>query len=202
MHVIVITGGIASGKSTACEHLQSKGAVVISTDAIAHGILASNPGKRDELVKAFGSGILDSAGHIDRKALAAIVFRDPQATSRLNAITHPAILRELSEGVAALRLLQSPPEVVIVEIPLLAEAPAFAEVADTVLAIEAPERDRVERALLWGRDEGDIRRRVALQATDAERSSLADTVIVNDGSKEELLGKLDEYWELVTSRGA
>lgn len=202
MHVIVITGGIASGKSTACEHLQSKGAVVISTDAIAHGILASNSAKRDELVEAFGSGILDSSGYIDRKALAAIVFRDPQATTRLNAITHPAILRELSEGVAALRLLQSPPAVVVVEIPLLAEAPAFAEVADTVLAIEAPEGDRVERAVMWGRDEGDIRRRMALQATDAERSSLADTVIVNDGSVEELFGKLDEYWELVTSRGA
>ncbi|MCL5887998.1 MAG: dephospho-CoA kinase, partial [Actinobacteria bacterium] len=160
------------------------------------------PVKRDELVEAFGSGILDSAGQIDRKAVAAIVFRDPQATSRLNAITHPAILRELAEGIAALRLLQSPPEIVVVEIPLLAEAPAFAEVADTVLAIEAPEGDRVERAVMWGRDEGDIRRRMALQATDAERSSLADTVIVNDGSVEELFGKLDEYWELVTSRGA
>ena len=202
MHVIVITGGIASGKSTACEHLQSKGAVVISTDAIAHGILASNSAKRDELVEAFGSGILDSSGYIDRKALAAIVFRDPQATTRLNAITHPAILRELSEGVAALRLLQSPPAVVVVEIPLLAEAPAFAEVADTVLAIEAPEGDRVERAVMWGRDEGDIRRRVALQATDSERSSLADTVIVNDGSVEDLFSKLDEYWESVTSHGA
>jgi len=202
MYVIAVTGGLGSGKSTACEFFQSKGAIWISLDQLAHQLL--DPGTRvhRQVVESFGVEILDAQSKIERAKLADIVFDDPEARKRLNAIVHPVVLRELAEGIVSLRLMENPPDVVVLEIPLLAEAPAFAELADAVLSLEAPGDVRVARAMASGRTRLDALRRIASQASDAERSALASTVISNIGSREEFLGKLEEYWDAVTLRGA
>lgn len=202
MYVIAVTGGLGSGKSTACEFFQSKGAIWISLDQMAHQLLDPGTHIYRQVVDTFGVDILDAQGKVERAKLADIVFGDPEARERLNALVHPVVLRELAEGIASLRLLENPPHAVVLEIPLLAESPVFAELADAVLSIEAPEEARIARAVASGRSRSDALRRIATQASDAERSALADTVISNTGSQEEFLGRLEEYWDAVTVRGA
>ncbi|MBS3974675.1 MAG: dephospho-CoA kinase [Actinobacteria bacterium] len=202
MYLIAVTGGLGSGKSTACEFFQSKGAIWISLDALAHQLLDPGTCVYRQVVDSFGVEILDAQGKVERAKLADIVFRNLEARKRLNALVHPAVLRELAEGIASLRLMEDPPHVVVLEVPLLAEAPAFAELADTVLSIEAPEDLRIARAVASGRNRSDTLRRIAAQASDAERSALASTVISNTGSREEFFGKLEEYWDAVILRGA
>jgi len=84
--------------------------------------------------------------------------------------------------------------VVAIEVPLLVEAPVFAELADVVLAVCAPEELRVQRSIAFGRSEADARRRVAVQATDDERAALADVVLVNATTKEAFLRELERFW--------
>lgn len=195
MYVIAVTGGLASGKSVACEYFRTRGAVVISLDDIARQVLSPGTPEYFAVVEKFGRGVLDSDNRIDRIALADAAFQDSERTKRLNAIVHPAVVREVSEGINNLRLMEQPPSVVVLEAPLLVEAPVFAEMADTVLSLEAPEHIRIERAVAQGRSEADVRRRILRQASDAERAALANTVITNDGSLEEFLAKLEAYWD-------
>lgn len=202
MYVIAVTGGLGSGKSVACEYFRSRGATVISLDDVAHQMLAAGTPVYAAVVEQFGSAVLDPDGRVDRRALAHSAFADEDGTERLNAIMHPVILREISEGITSLRLMERPPRVVVLEVPLLVEAPAFACVADTVLAINAPEHLRLERAVARGMSEGDARRRISRQAADAERAALADTVISNPGSLDEFLGQLEAYWDEVAPRAS
>ena len=159
MRVVVITGGIGAGKSTAAEFLREKGAVVISADRVAEQVMSKGSPTLARVVEEFGPGILTADGSLDRAALARAAFGSAERTRVLNEIVHPAVAREIGPSIADLRLLPEPPEVVILEVPLLAEAPVFAELADVVLAIVAPEQTRVARAVGAGFEEEDARNR-------------------------------------------
>ena len=98
--------------------------------------------------------------------------------------------------------MDRPPAVVVLEVPLLVEAPAFAEFGDVVLAIEAPESVRVARAVAFGRAEGDARARIACQAPDGARAALADRVIVNDSSIKDFERELERFWDEVVAPSA
>jgi dephospho-CoA kinase len=155
------------------------------------------------VAEEFGPDVLLADGSLDRAALARAAFGSAEATARLNAIVHPAVAREIGPALAELRLMPNPPSAVVLEVPLLAEAPVFAQIADIVVAIVAPQELRVQRATQSGFAEADVRRRLAVQASDAERAALADVVIVNDGSLERFLGELERVWsELVAESGA
>ncbi len=197
MYVIAVTGGMGSGKSLASEYFRSRGAIVLDLDDIAHRVIEPAGTAYDRIVERFGSEILDHTGSVDRGALAALVFADDDNLTLLNKIVHPLVLREVMEGVTSLRLMERPPQVVVLEVPLLAEAPIFADVADTVLAIEAPVDVRLRRCVDAGRDPLDASRRISRQATDEERAALAQHIIANDGTPEEFLGKLKDYWDEV-----
>lgn len=197
MYVIAVTGGIGSGKSLACEYFRSRGAIVLDLDEIAHRMIEPDGPAYRKVVERFGPGILEHDGRIDRGALAALVFADEGNLLELNRIVHPAVLKEVAEGVTSMRLFERPPQVVVIEVPLLTEAPIFADIADTVLAIEASPDLRLRRCIEAGRDALDASRRMARQATDEERSALAQHTIANEGSREEFLGKLDAYWDEV-----
>lgn len=201
MYVIAVTGGMGSGKSLACEYLQSRGAIVLGLDEIAHAALEPGSPAYDRTIEEYGAEILAPDGRIDRGALATIVFADEAALARLNRIVHPVVLREVVEGITSLRLMERPPRVVVLEVPLLVEAPVFADVADTVLAIQAPAEERLRRAIAAGMDPLDASRRIMRQATDDERSALAEHSIMNDGTTEEFLEKLEAYWDEVAPRG-
>jgi dephospho-CoA kinase len=195
MRVVVVTGGIGAGKSTAGEFLRSKGAIAIDTDRVADALLEKGSPVLAHVAEEFGPDILAPDGSLDRSALADAAFRSLKSTRTLNAIVHPAIAREIGPSIANMRLLPDPPSVVVLEVPLIVEAPVFAEIADVVLAIAAPAEARVERAIAAGRAEDDVRRRLAVQASDMRREALADVVIENAGSIEEFLGELERFWE-------
>ena len=147
MRVVVITGGIGAGKSTAAEFFRGLGAVVVDLDVVAAEVLRKGSATLGRVSAEFGPEVLFADGSLDRDALARAAFASPGAVGRLNAIVHPAIAREIGPAISDLRLLPDSPDVVVIEVPLLAEAPVFAELADDVIAIVAPEEVRVARAV-------------------------------------------------------
>jgi dephospho-CoA kinase len=196
MLVIALTGGLGAGKSTAAGFFRDRGAIVLDLDCIAAGLLAPGSEITRRVVAEFGDEVLTEDGEaLDRASLARIAFTDARSAARLNAIVHPAVAREVGPALSDIRLMEQQPDVVVLEVPLLAEAPVFAEMADVVLAIEAPVETRCARAVASGMTEPDARRRIGVQAADTERAKLADDVIVNDSGLEHFLGELERYWE-------
>lgn len=195
MFVLAVTGGLGAGKSTASAHFRACGAATIDLDFIAATLLAPGCSTLDEVVVAFGPSILNGDGTLNRAALAALAFEDWESVRRLNTIVHPAVARELGPAIVEVRLMPNQPHVVVIEVPLIVEAPVFGQVADEILAIAAPEELRVKRAMRRGLDEKEARRRIAVQATDEERSAIANETIVNDGTKEQFEARLCEYWD-------
>ncbi len=197
MYVIAVTGGMGSGKSEACEYFRGRGAIVLDLDDIAHRVIEPGGLAYERLVERFGQDVLADDGKVDRAKLAEIVFGHADTLQDLNRIVHPAVLKEVVEGITSLRLMERPPRIVVLEIPLLAEAPVFADVADTVVALSAPVDVRLRRSVQAGMDPLDASRRIARQATDDERSALADYTINNSGTLEDLRRCLDDYWSEV-----
>jgi len=196
MQVIVLTGGLGAGKSTAARFFRERGAVVIDLDDVAAQLLVPGSPVLEAVAEEFGGpDVLYADGRLDRPALARAAFATPDATRRLNALVHPAAIREVGPSIADMRLLPDPPPFVVIEVPLLVEAPVFREIADIVVAIVAPESVRLARAVESGLAEEDARRRIRAQATDAERAEISDVVIVNDGPPERLMSSLERFWE-------
>lgn len=202
--VIGLTGGIGSGKSTVARMLAELGAVVIDADAIVHELQAPGMPMLNELARAFGAGILDASGALDRKALADLVFRDAEARARLNAIVHPPVGAEFARRLAAARAAGAP--LVVLDIPLLFESRASErgsaagrEVQATVL-VWVPESVQIERQMARDgcrRDEA-LRRIRAQLPLDAKRA-LADHVIDNAGTREQTLRQVRSLYEALTS---
>ncbi len=193
MFVLVITGGIGAGKSTAAAYFREMGAIPIDLDEVAARVLALGSPTLGAVVREFGEDVLFADGRLDRAALARAAFASKSSATRLNALVHPAVTLELERELSSLRASAEPPALVVVEVPLLAEVPAIASSADAVLAIVAPQETRIARAVAGGLDEADARRRLAVQATDAERAALADAVIINDASRESFVGQLERF---------
>lgn len=196
MQILVMTGGIGAGKSTASDYFRSRGAVVLDLDRIAADVLRPGSAPLERVAEEFGADeVLLADGQLDRAALARKAFASAEATRRLNAIVHPAVAREVGPALADIRLMPNQPDVVVLQVPLLVEAPVFAELADRILAIVAPEEIRIARVTSRGMSDSEARRRVRVQATDAERAEMADDVIVNAGDKEDFLDALADYWD-------
>lgn len=195
MFVLALTGGLGSGKSTAAQVFAERGAVVIDCDTVATTLLDEAPAVRERVIEAFGPGIVGTDGRIDRAALADVAFASAEATARLEAIVHPAVLAAVAGALDALALQGDPPRVVVLVVPLLAESPLFLEPVDAVLAISATEEVRLERAVARGMSLEDAERRIARQAGDAERREIADYVIENDGDLESFRAAIIEFWE-------
>lgn len=193
MRTIVLTGGLGAGKSTAAAFFADHGATVLDLDRIGHEVLAPGSPTLDRVTEAFGREIVGADGALDRARLAERTFGSPRASRMLNAIVHPAIEAEVRDRLARIGR-EHPDAVVVLEVPLLAEAPRYRELADIVVAISARESLRVRRCVSRGMSEADARNRIAAQATDEEREALADAVIVNEGDEDALLGELERFW--------
>ncbi len=193
MYVVAVTGGLGAGKSLAAAMMADLGAVVLDLDEIAKRLLESNQHVIEAVAMEFPEAFRDDDS-IDHAALAAIAFISAAHTLKLNAIMHPAVAREVGPALADLRLLPQPPQVVVIEVPLLVEAPVFGEMADLVVAISAPEEQRIDRAVSGGMSEADARTRVSRQASDAEREALSDQVIENTGSVDDLRREVERVW--------
>lgn len=186
-----LTGGIGAGKSEVSRRLGELGAVVVDADRIAREVVAPGTDGLRAVVAEFGEQILTPDGALDRPALGAVVFADPDRLAALNAIVHPLVAARSAELEAA----AAPDAVVVHDVPLLAEN-GLAKLYDRVLVVDAGEETRLDRLTrLRGMPEADARARMAAQATRAERLALADVVIDNDGPLEALEPQIRRAWE-------
>ncbi len=186
---IGLTGGIGSGKSTVAGLLAARGARIVDADRIAREVVEPGTPGLDAVVAAFGAGVLTPEGALDRPALAAVVFADPEARRRLDGIVHPLVRARAAELVAA-----APPDAVVVQdVPLLVETGQGASY-DLVLVVQADLATRVRRLVGRGLSEDDARARIAAQATDEQRRAVADVVLDNSGTVEELEAQVDRFW--------
>lgn len=180
--VIGLTGGIGSGKSAAADEFARLGATVIDTDAIAHGLTCPGGAAISGVRRLLGDAYVDSTGAMDRRKVRELVFSDPAAKRRLEALLHPLIREESQRRIAA----ATGPYVVHV-VPLLIESPDYRRRVDRVLVIDCPDELRIARVRARsGLAENEVRRIFAAQATSAERRAAADDLVDNGGSLEEL----------------
>jgi len=196
MYLIGLTGGIASGKSTVSARLAERGAVVVDADVLAREVVEPGTPALAAIAEQFGPGVLADDGSLDRAALGAVVFSDPEMRLRLNAITHPAVWRRARELFAAAEA-RDPRAIVVYDVPLLVEAAGDRPIAfDLVVVVDASAETRRRRLVeLRGMSDDEARRRIASQATDAERLAIADVVIHSDGPIEETLAAADALYE-------
>jgi dephospho-CoA kinase len=187
--VVGLTGGIGSGKSLAAQFFSQLGALVIDADQLARSAIERGSEGFDEVLLRFGDTVLKN-GDIDRVALGQIVFENPQAKKDLEEIIHPRIRAEFEEAVASL----NPGQIMVYEIPLLVETNA-ADRFDFVITVESDPELRRQRLRARGMFHSDIEKRMASQATEEERRAVADCVLTNDGTEDDLLRQVENIWE-------
>ena len=186
---IGLTGGIGSGKSTVSRLLAERGAVIVDADVIAREVVEPGTPGLAAVAEAFGSAVIAADGSLDRPALATVVFGDPAARARLDGIVHPLVRARAAE-VAAL----APQDAVVVhDVPLLAET-GQASAYDLVVVVEADPETRIARLVQRGLTAEDARARIAVQATDEQRRAIADVLLDNSGSPEQLAAQVDRLW--------
>ena len=185
--MVGLTGGIGAGKSAVAGRLAEHGALVIDADRLAREVVAPGTDGLAEVVAAFGPDVLGPDGALDRPALGRRVFQDDEARRRLESIVHPRVRDRTAELVGA-----APPDAVVVnDVPLLVEA-GLAPAYEVVVVVLADVRVRVDRLVRGrGMTEDEAYARIRAQATDDQRRAVADVVIVNDGSMDELNARVD-----------
>ena len=190
MLMVGLTGGIGSGKSEVARRLAELGAVVIDSDRLAREVVEPGTEGLADIVAAFGPEVLGPDGALDRPALGRRVFADEAARHRLEAIIHPRVRARSAELIAA-----APPDAVIVnDVPLLVESGIGAGF-DLVVVVAASEPSRLGRLARYrGMPAEEARSRMAAQATDEQRRAVADVVLDNDGSLEDLRAAVDRLW--------
>jgi dephospho-CoA kinase len=190
---IGLTGGIAAGKSVVARRFAELGAVVVDHDALAREVVAPGTVGLDEIVAAFGDGVLAADGSLDRAALGRVVFGDDTARARLEGILHPEIRRLAAER-EALAGAADAGAVVVHDIPLLVET-GQADRFHLLVVVHAPAGQRVAR-LVEGRgmDEAGAWARVRAQATDEDRAAAADVTLDGTGAEDGLRDQVDALW--------
>lgn len=201
MLIVGLTGGIATGKSTATAVLRREGVAVVDLDELARVVVEPGRPAHSRIVRRFGRSVLLADGQLDRAALGKLVFADVKARRELNAATHGAILRELLGRIAALWLSGAP--VCVIDAPLLFEA-RMHHLCRTVVVMRASAE--VQLARLMSRDgleRDDALQRVQAQMPLADKCSRADVVIDNDGEREGSERQLQAAWRaLLAQHGA
>jgi dephospho-CoA kinase len=195
MILVGLTGGIGSGKSTVSAALAQRGAVVVDADAIVREVQQPGSPVLEQLAERFGAHVIAADGSLDRAAVAAIVFTDPEALKALNAIVHPAVAAEMNRRVYAER---NTDRVVVMDIPLLTENPR--EGLQGVIVVDVPVETQVDRLVRFrGFSEDDARARIAKQATREQRLATASFTVDNSGALDGLAPQVDALWQWLQS---
>lgn len=203
MLVVGLTGGIGSGKSTVAALLAGRGAATIDADALARAAVEPDGPAYRAVVDRFGIGVVGEGGHLDRGALARVVFADAAARSDLEGIVHPAVRAGVASRIAELAAGGDHDRVVVVEIPLLAESPASRAGLASVIVVDCPEDVAVARVVAArGMSEADARARMAAQASREERRALAGFVVDNSGTLDDLRAEVDRCWAWLETSAA
>ena len=200
--MICLTGGLASGKSTAVKHLATKGAIVIDADLLGHQ--AYNPGTAafDEVITSFGEEVRGGDGQIDRKALGGKVFGKPEALRKLTDIVWPEIRRLAELELAAIADSNSE-AIVVLEAAVLFEA-GWEDIGEEIWVLTVDRETAIERSMARDKAPRDaVERRLDSQLSNEVRTSRADVVITNDDSVARMLAQIDSaYAESTGSSGA
>lgn len=187
-----LTGGIGSGKSTVSSQLATYGAVVVDADLLAREVVEPGTPGLVAVVEAFGAAVLGPDGRLDRAALGSRVFADPAELARLNAIVHPLVRARTAERVAEAQA--AGPALVVHDVPLLVETGGQGGY-DEVVVVDVPVELQVARLVEQrGLAEADARARIARQASREQRLAVADVVLHNDGSREDLRRQVAALW--------
>ena len=195
-----LTGGIGSGKSEVARRLAAYGAVLIDADVAAREVVV--PGSRglSQIVAAFGDDVLSPDGSLDRARLGEIVFGDPGLRARLNAIVHPLVREWMGAAertavqAAGRSAAKTRGPIVVHDVPLLAESRGKGGF-DLVIVVDVPSDLQVERLVSQrGMDRGQARARMEAQASREQRLEVADIVIDNSGSLDDLDHRVAEVW--------
>ncbi|MHB8244812.1 MAG: dephospho-CoA kinase [Acidimicrobiales bacterium] len=195
MIAIGLTGGIGSGKSTVAGLLVAHGAVLIDADLIAREVVEPGRPAWHRIAERFGDSVMTEQGSVDRAALANVVFSDDRARSDLNAIVHPEVGTEVLYRLSAEAATD---HVVVLDIPLLAEGGRDRYPIAGVIVVDCPVDIAVARLVQQRQmDRADAERRIAAQCSREERLQLADFVIMNMGSLDELRQMVDRAWQWI-----
>jgi len=197
VYLIGLTGGIASGKTVVAQRLAEHGAVHIDADVLARQVVEPGTPGLAAIADRFGPGVIAADGSLDRAALGAIIFSDPDARIALNGITHPAI-KELAQRLFAEAERRDPNAIVVYDVPLLVEASRDGGYHrfDLVVVVNASTETRIRRLMeLRGLSREEAVHRLNSQSTDTERLAIADVVIDSNGTLEETLRQADALWE-------
>ena len=193
MIVIGLTGGIGSGKSEVSRVLNELGAEIIDADRVGHEAYQPHTETWEALVAAFGKGILQPTGEVDRKKLGSIVFSNPDALTQLNAIVHPRMREMMRERLDEHRARGA--RAVVIEAAVLLEA-GWESLVDEVWVTTATEESVVQRISQRNNlSEEEIRKRINSQLRNEERVRRATVVIENSDGLEELRQRVRDLWD-------
>ena len=199
MLLVGLTGGIGSGKSTVARMLETRGAVVFDADVLAREVVEPGTPGHAAVIERFGANILAPGGELDREALASIVFADPAARRDLEAIVHPEVRRRFAEASEAYR---DTDRVVVMSAPLLVETDMHSAF-DVLVVVSATPHAQIERLMRdRGMSEEAVRSRIDAQATPEARAEVADVLVENEVTVEELEARVERLWADLSARAA
>lgn len=182
-----LTGGIGCGKSTVADLFAARGASIVDTDQIAHGLTGSGGAAMPALLAEFGEAYIAADGALDRTRMRELVFADPQARLRLEAILHPSIRASALAAAAS-----ATGSYVVFVVPLLVERGSWNETVRRILVIDCPEQLQISRVIARnGLQEAQVKAIMATQVPRQARLAAADDVISNDAGMETLLPQVE-----------
>lgn len=188
--MIGLTGGIGSGKSTVADMLVARGAALVDTDRIAHELTAAGGAAIEPIRSAFGDAVIAADGSMDRAAMRARAFSDPEARRRLEAILHPMIRTRTEAGIGTAAAAGAP--YVLVAVPLLVESGNRSGRYDRVLVVDCPPDVQIERVMRRSSlTRAQVEAIIAAQASREQRLAAADDVIDNGGDTAALAPQIE-----------
>jgi dephospho-CoA kinase len=192
--IIGLTGGIGSGKTTVAALFAQKGAFVIDTDLIARDVVQSDSPMLEAIRREFGDGVIRADGTLDRAALARVIFGDERKRAKLNALTHPEILKRVLAIIGA----QPAGAIIVVVVPLLFESGFDRSCDRSVAVVASPELRRHRLQERDGLSVGEVEARMRAQLPDAEYEKRADIIIRNESNLTALGREVDRAWQTIT----
>jgi len=195
--LVGLTGGIGSGKSTVARLLEKRGAVVFDADLLAREAVEPGTPGHASVIERFGADVLAPGGELDREALASVVFADPSARRDLEEIVHPEVRRLFAEGSEAYR---DTDRVVVFSAPLLVET-GMHTAFEILVVVSATVATQIERLMRQrGMSESSIRARIVAQAPLEDKAAVADFLVDNEGTLDELESQVDRLWSDLSAR--
>jgi len=195
--LVGLTGGIGSGKSTVARLLEDRGAVVFDADLLAREAVEPGTPGHTAVIERFGADVLAPGGELDREALASIVFADPSARRDLEQIVHPEVRRLFAEGSEAYR---DTDRVVVFSAPLLVET-GMHTAFEILVVVSATVATQIERLMRQrGMSEASIRARIDAQAPLEDKAAVADFLVDNEGTLDELESQVERLWNDLSAR--